>query len=268
MNTATTTSTSEASITLADVGTIRTDDQGRFSLNDLHKAAGGEAKHQPALFMRMEQTKALVTEIENSTESQSFKTKEGRGGGTYVCKELVYAYAMWISAAFQLKVIRAFDALATGNIDKAKEFASARPTTIPAPAEFQAFHGFFDVARLIGLDTNAAAISANQAVVKITGTNLLQLMNQTHLVAENQSDLFLTPTELGKKIGVSAQKFNLMLSEAGLQAKTGESWVPTEKAKGLSRILDTGKRHVNGTMIQQVKWAASVVESVRHLSVK
>lgn len=85
---------------------------GLFSLNDLHKAAGGEAKHQPALFMRMEQTQALITEIGNSTDSQSFKTKEGRNGGTYACRELVIAYAAWISAAFHLKVIRVFLAVA------------------------------------------------------------------------------------------------------------------------------------------------------------
>lgn len=81
---------------------------GLYSLNDLHKAAGGEAKHQPALFMRGEQTQALISEIGNSTDSQSFKTKEGRNGGTYACKELVIAYAAWISAAFHLKVIRVF----------------------------------------------------------------------------------------------------------------------------------------------------------------
>lgn len=81
---------------------------GLFSLNDLHKASGGEKRHQPADFLKIEQTKALVAEIGNSEESRSLITKEGRGGGTYACKELVIAYAAWISAAFHLKVIRVF----------------------------------------------------------------------------------------------------------------------------------------------------------------
>ena len=73
---------------------------GLFSLNDLHKAAGGEAKHQPALFMRMDQTKALIEEISSSTKSQSlvFETILGKGKaqGTYACRELVIAYAACI----------------------------------------------------------------------------------------------------------------------------------------------------------------------------
>ncbi len=84
---------------------------GLYSLNDLHKASGGEEKHQPAFFARREETQALIAEI-CSADSQikALETVRGRGKaqGTYACKELVIAYAAWISAAFHLKVIRVF----------------------------------------------------------------------------------------------------------------------------------------------------------------
>lgn len=89
---------------------------GLYSLNDLHQAAGGEAKHEPYQFMRNAQTQALVAEICKSADSRNYepaKTARGKTGGTYVCKELVYAYAMWISPKFNLAVIRAFDAMQT-----------------------------------------------------------------------------------------------------------------------------------------------------------
>jgi len=101
---------------------IHQDTEGRYCLNDLHLAAGGEKRHQPSNFMRLDSTIALVAEIECSSEVRSgssdvslaFSTVRGKHQGTYVCKELVYAYAMWISPKFHLQVIRAYDALVTG----------------------------------------------------------------------------------------------------------------------------------------------------------
>ncbi|OOR85867.1 hypothetical protein B0181_11865, partial [Moraxella caviae] len=93
---------------------------GFFSLNDLHKSAGGEDKYRPTFFMRNQQTQDLIAEIESEGKIAYDTVKGGDiktvRQGTYACRELVYAYAMWISAKFHLMVIRAFDALNTGAI--------------------------------------------------------------------------------------------------------------------------------------------------------
>lgn len=90
---------------------------GLFSLNDLHRASGESESYRPSNFVRTEQTKALISEIEKeSSESSDMSFQEiaiksvkgGKNAGTYGCTEIIYAYAMWISSAFYLKVIRHF----------------------------------------------------------------------------------------------------------------------------------------------------------------
>lgn len=103
---------------------IRQDSEGRYCLNDLHKAAGGEERHKPIHWLSNSQTKELINEmqkVENPTFSQ-----RGRNGGTYAVRELVYAYAMWISPAFNLKVIKAYDTLQTQGVAVA-ELGGNRP---------------------------------------------------------------------------------------------------------------------------------------------
>lgn len=95
------------STALIIAGTSVRQSNGLYSLNDLHKAAGKEEKNKPSEWMRNQQTKDLVAEI-SKAGIPAFETKRGNGAGIYACKELVIAYAAWISAAFHLKVIRVF----------------------------------------------------------------------------------------------------------------------------------------------------------------
>lgn len=234
---------------------IRQDADGRFSLNDLHSASGGDPNQQPAFFLRNDQTQKLIAAIDaesNSANSQSstvqisaVKTKEGRGGGTHVAKEMVYAYAMWISPEFHLQVIRTFDEVATGR------------AALPNPPRL--FPDYFKVARLIGLDKNAAATSANQAVRKLTGVNLLELLDQTHMVADPRGRT-LNATQLAAVLGYAggAREVNHALEKIEMQRKFGGEWAPTEEGRQHGEWYDTGKRHGDGVPVKQWKWFESV----------
>lgn len=81
-----------------------------FSLNDLHVSSGGNLKHKPSNFIRLDTTKDLIAEIEKDNQ-HALKIIRGTNGGTYACEELVIAYAMWISPKFHLIVLRAFLAM-------------------------------------------------------------------------------------------------------------------------------------------------------------
>lgn len=107
------------SLTISDVQ-IKQDAQGRYCLNDLHKAAGGEKRHQPSRWLIIQQTIELIEELKSTPRIQGVEQNQpvdvingGVNRGTYADKELVYAYATWISAKFFLRVIRAYDSLVT-----------------------------------------------------------------------------------------------------------------------------------------------------------
>lgn len=120
---------------------IHKDEDGRFSLNDFHRAAGGEVRHKPSEWMRVGQAQDLADEIGKAGIPALRVVRGGRSPGTYVCKEMVYAYAMWVSPVFSLHVIRTFDTaaandhvipqekrlpIAAENLDAAKRIAEFR----------------------------------------------------------------------------------------------------------------------------------------------
>jgi len=115
---------------------IHQDKNGRYSLNDLYRASGGNPNHRPSKWLRTIQTQELISALKferrNISATLNSEPKYGLRNieplsvtstgnpETFVVKELVYAYAMWISPAFHLKVIRAYDAMVRGELSETK----------------------------------------------------------------------------------------------------------------------------------------------------
>ena len=116
-----------------------------------------------------------------------------------------------------------------------------------------------------GIQGNQLALALDKAVKAETGKSALALTG-VQLKAPQQEHL-ATPTELGKQIGLSGQKINKILEEAGLQCKDiNDKWAPTEEGLALGAVLlDVGKAHSNGTPIRQLKWSMSVLGSIKQL---
>lgn len=252
---------------------IAQDQEGRYCLNDLHRAAVidgcNERTKEPGKFMSSPMTVDLIRELQTTQipgdlltpAFEPLVTVTGRLGGTYVCKELVYAYAMWCSAKFHLQVIRTFDAVTAGQL--LAPAAPARRAAVKSPVLAAAgmMPTLVRALRACGIDKNAAAIGANQIALGETGANLLQLAGHTHLPTPTQ-EICYTPTELGRRFCQSAKAFNRRLADAGLQEHISGHWVPTDKGRAHAVVLDTGKAHSSGTPIQQVKWLDSVLGEV------
>lgn len=119
-----------------------------------------------------------------------------------------------------------------------------------------------NIARMVlepaGITGNQLTISLDNLVKAKTGESMLALTG-TQLVAPQQKQL-LNPTEIGRPLGLSAIKVNRKLEDMGLQYKTEAGWQPTDL--GLKRgavLLDTGKRHSNGTSVRQLKWPCDIL---------
>ncbi|MFB8828338.1 KilA-N domain-containing protein [Azotobacter sp. CWF10] len=203
--------------------TIRQDAEGRYCLNDLHRASGGEKRHGPSYWLANQQTKELVSELE--TTGNPVVTLEGRNGGTYVCKELVYAYAMWISPAFHVRVIRTFDAVVTGHKQAAggefsqgafREFQFTRLELVKTVADMT--EQSLRLANLLGLRDNQGRFYADKLVKRQIGIGPIELLGLPSLPAA-EVDLTLSPQQLGARFNMSARTFNSLLMRCGFQFK-------------------------------------------------
>lgn len=88
---------------------IRRDEEGRYCLNDLHRAAGGEERHKPRFWLANAGTNELIAELKGGNPPfEPVALSKGRYGGTYAIDDLALTYAMWVSPKLYLTVVRAF----------------------------------------------------------------------------------------------------------------------------------------------------------------
>lgn len=178
---------------------IRQDAEGRYCLNDLHKAAGGYSTDRPSKWLDNDGTRALINEIDAeklaSEQNQAFRVYKGGNGwqGTFVCKELVYAYAMWISPTFHLKVIRAYDAM----VNKA-------PTTTAIPQTFsEALKLAYEQALVIERQQTVIAqkdqyiIASNEASVKAGEVLVREFVKSNDLIDIGEKQFYAWMREQG-----------------------------------------------------------------------
>jgi Rha family phage regulatory protein len=176
---------------------------------------------------------------QNKTQPEYMITKNG-------FLYLAMGYNSEKAAIIKEKYIEAFDRM--------EQIIAGRSikSTNPDVEAFVSLQSYLGMAALLGASTS---LSRAMAVQHINRTYNLDLKP---LLAGNVSDIqepLIIATEIGKLYGVSACVMNRVLARLELQAKIEKHWELTDLGKEHGGVyVDTGKKHSNGTSVQQIKW--------------
>lgn len=108
------------------------------------------------------------------------------------------------------------------------------PTLPRTPTDLAVNHitAVMQLAALFEVPTHLAqveAVKGARLTYQIDLTEILRLAPAQSMI--RLEDEAVEPTELGKRLGLSAIKMNQWLEERGFQAKINSEWVPTDKGK-------------------------------------
>lgn len=233
-------------VTVAGVA-VRQDAHGRFCLNDLHKAAGSQSRHRPNYWQELQQTKELIEEIEKAGIT-AIDSKPG--SGTFVAKELVYSYAMWVSAAFNLQVIRAYDDMVQGK-RKATAPAIANTALTNDIAALDLLARVLNVADSgkLGMMRVAVTHHAPHLLPALPGYAIDAPKQAATVSGSSEATFSLTHLLQEHGVAITAAKFNAMLHDAGIVEKrtrrstTGSKvfWSVTDKGLPFGKNVSSDK---------------------------
>lgn len=158
-------------------------------------------------------------------------------------------YQMWIAGDVVPSIRK------TGNYN-----VSAQPTDDSAILALRAIEM---VLARAGLTPNQIAIGMSNTYRRITGIDVLAL-SEMALPSPVQKQA-LTPTEIGQELGdVNPRQINKLLLDNGYQIKrVNGGYDPTEIGEPHALLLDTAKRHSDGTPVKQLKWYTSIIPIIK-----
>jgi len=117
-----------------------------------------------------------------------------------------------------------------------------------------------DVCEMFNIPTHIAQIESVKATELTTGVDfsplLLKAPAQTDI---KEQDVMLKPTELGKKLDLSAIKLNQLLQEKGFQYKNNKTWIPTQTGKQFCEKHSWKKGGKSG---YNLKWNLKKIEMI------
>ena len=122
--------------------------------------------------------------------------------------------------------------------------------------------GVIEGARVIfevaGIKDNQLSLALDRVYASYTGRSALKA-GEVELVAPTQNQT-LTPTQIGKRFGLNARQVNEKLAYAGYQHRVCGLGEPIGAGKEYGVMIDTHKRHMNGTPVRQLRWNSRILE--------
>ena len=167
------------------------------------------------------------------------------------------------NAVLRAKVIRRWRELEEGGLKS--------PPSLPLLSEeimVRSFKANHEMALLFGLEGNQALLAADKAVRKLHNISPAALLEIQLKSPENEA--LIIATEIGKRLNPPKSPGFVNMALAGMgflervEYKSNKfDWRLTDKGKEYGTYLDTGKKHSDGTPVQQIKWKESVVPLLR-----
>ena len=198
---------------------ITVDKEGRYNLNALHKASGGEKKNNPSYWLSLQGTQELILELEqqlSDTEISVSVVQSIKGGinqGTFAHELLAVSYAGWISPKFQLMVNQVFLDYKKGELKNIqKPFKSYLPEYRQAKAielSVRALDKMFS--NLPHLSEQSRQAIYAETINPIAGKNVIPLPK-----LENKT---FSASEVGELLGVSSNKIGRIANELSLKTE-------------------------------------------------